>query len=144
MAGGAFYRGPTGGGGPSRTCYTNTAIAGVAAPAVAEGCHDATGGMAGGQIGYRWQSGAWVFGIVGQGDWASFKGPNASVFPGFAFGVTNQTKVNALGLLTGQVGYAWSNVLFYVKGGAAVTSDKYNGIVPASGLFFDQADENRW
>ena len=30
-----------------------------------------------------------------------------------------------IGLFTGQVGYAWNNVLLYVKGGAAVTHDKY-------------------
>ena len=35
---------------------------------------------------------------------------------------TNQTKIDAIGLFTGQVGYAWNNVLLYVKGGAAVTT----------------------
>jgi len=35
-----------------------------------EGCHDATGGVVGGQIGYRWQSASWVFGVEAQGDWA--------------------------------------------------------------------------
>ena len=44
-----------------------------------------------------------------------------------ARGITNQTKVDAIGLFTGQVGYAWNNVLWYVKGGAAVTDDKYTG-----------------
>jgi hypothetical protein len=34
---------------------------------------------------------------------------------------TNQTKVDGIGLFTGQVGYALNNVLLYVKGGAAVT-----------------------
>ncbi len=32
----------------------------------------------------------------------------------------------AFGLITGQVGYAWNNVLFYVKGGGAVVGDKYD------------------
>ena len=44
-----------------------------------EGCHDATGGVAGGQVGYRWQSGAWVFGIEAQGDWADLSGNNISL-----------------------------------------------------------------
>jgi outer membrane immunogenic protein len=138
-----FYIGVNGGGGTSRKCWdiTNNANVNVI-PAFREGCHDATGGMAGGQIGYRIQSGMWVFGVEGQGDWANFKGSNASQF--FGPGTTNQTKVNALGLLTGQVGYAFSSVLLYVKGGAAVTADKYNGIATATGLFFDQADETRW
>src|ERR1700730_3639683 len=34
------------------------------------GRYDATGGVAGGQIGYRWQAGTWVFGLEAQGDWA--------------------------------------------------------------------------
>jgi outer membrane immunogenic protein len=137
------YVGVNGGGGSSRKCWDITNTLGVnVIPNFREGCHDATGGMAGGQIGFRWQSCEWVFGIEGQGDWASFKGSNASLF--FGPGTTNQTKVNAIGLLTGQVGYAWSNVLLYVKAGGAVTSDKYNGIATATGLFFDQADENRW
>ena len=79
--------------------------------------------MVGGQIGYRWQAGTWVFGVEAQGDWADLKGSNAAVCS--SPGVTNRTKIDALGLFTGQVGYAWNNVLWYVKGGAAVTDDKY-------------------
>ncbi len=139
-----FYLGLNGGGGSARKCWDiSNNLGAPVIPNVREGCHDATGGMAGGQIGFRWQSSAWVFGIEAQGDWANFKGSNASLFP-FAFAATNQTKVTGLGLLTGQVGYAWSNVLFYVKGGGAVVSDRYRGIVTPTGVFFDQADENRW
>ena len=35
-------------------------------------------------------------------------------------------------------------MLWYVKGGAAVTHDKYNGIVTATGAPLDQASETRW
>jgi outer membrane immunogenic protein len=37
-----------------------------------------------------------------------------------------------------------NNALFYVKGGAAVTADKYNGLVAPGGAAFDQASETRW
>jgi outer membrane immunogenic protein len=47
-------------------------------------------------------------------------------------------------LFTGQVGYAWNNVLWYVKGGGAVTDDKYRGTVTATGVLFDSASETRW
>ena len=67
-----------------------------------------------------------MFGVEAQGDWANLKGSNASAVRS-ASAVTNQTKIDAIGLFTGQVGYAWNNVLWYVKGGAAVTDDKYNG-----------------
>jgi alpha-galactosidase len=36
--------------------------------------------VAGGQIGYRWQSGQFVFGREGQGDWANLSGSRVSVF----------------------------------------------------------------
>ncbi len=131
-----FYLGLNGGGGWAHKCWTD--ITGVS---VSEGCHDASGGMAGGQLGYRWQAASWVFGLEAQGDWANFKGSNASLFfPG----VTNQTRIDAFGLFTGQVGYAWSNVLWYVKGGAAVANDKYQGITTLTGIAFDSVNNTRW
>ena len=35
-------------------------------------------------------------------------------------------------------------MLLYLKGGAAVAGDKYNGLGTASGIVFDQAKETRW
>jgi outer membrane immunogenic protein len=139
-----FYIGINGGGGTSHNCWdlNNDGIngAGLISPAVREGCHDATGGLVGGQLGYRWQSANWVFGVEAQGDWADLSASNTSLFYGPGF--VNQTKVDAIGLFTGQVGYAWNNVLLYVKGGAAVTDSKYNGVV--GGVLLDQANDTRW
>jgi outer membrane immunogenic protein len=56
----------------------------------------------------------------------------------------NHSKIDAFGLFTGQVGYAWNNVLLYVKGGAAVTNDKYTGLNNLTGIAFDSASETRW
>ena len=72
-----FYIGVNGGWGSSHKCWDFETPAG--AFIAAEGCHDATGGTAGGQIGYRWQSGTWVFGLEAQGNWADFKGSNVSL-----------------------------------------------------------------
>jgi outer membrane immunogenic protein len=139
-----FYIGLNGGGGWSHKCWDINGVLGVPVVATREGCHDASGGLVGGQIGYRWQSANWVFGLEAQGDWANLKGSNFSLltapFPIF----TNNSKIDAIGLFTGQVGYAWNNVLWYLKGGAAVTHDKYNGIATATGLTLDQASETRW
>src|SRR6266481_8602788 len=138
-----FYIGANGGGASSRKCWDiNNAGGAAVAPAFREGCHDATGAVAGGQIGYRWQSANWVFGVEAQGDWADFKGSNTSLF--FGPGTVNQSKIDAIGLFTGQVGYAWNNVLWYVKGGAAVTDDKYKGIITGTGFIFDTVSETRW
>jgi outer membrane immunogenic protein len=138
-----FYVGANGGWGSSRNCWDNTSVIfGQILPARREGCPNASGAVAGGQIGYRMQSGAFVYGLEAQGDWADLKGSNVSlVFPMF----TNQTKVNAFGLFTGQVGYAWNNVLGYLKGGAAVTNDQYSGFVTGNGgLGLNSTKETRW
>jgi len=143
---GGFYLGANGGWGSSRKCWDLANFVGVAVnPNLAEGCHDASGGTVGGQIGYRWQASSWVFGLEAQGNWADFKGSNPSI----QLLARNESKVEAFGLFTGQVGYAWNNALLYVKGGAAVTSDKYTGfttvagVVPA-GTAFDSGKETRW
>jgi outer membrane immunogenic protein len=139
---GGFYVGINGGGASSHNCYTITSVAGVAVNPNSEGCHDATGGLAGGQIGYRWQMANWVFGVEAQGDWANLKGSNSSLTAIIPY--TNQTKIDAIGLFTGQVGYAFSNVLLYVKGGAAVTDNKYNSFFTGTGVIFNSASETRW
>ena len=138
-----FYVGINGGGGSSHNCWdlvTNPTGAPVI-PAAAEGCHDATGGTVGGQIGYRWQFTNWVIGVEGQGNWADFSGGNDSLF--FA-DVHNRSRVDAFGLITGQVGYAWNNVLLYVKGGAAVTDTKYETFDIPTGVLLSSANPTRW
>src|ERR1700687_1270266 len=129
-----FYWGANAGYGSRRNCWglvtpTGTFIA-------AEGCHDATGGVAGGQFGYRTQSYAWVFGFEAQGDWAGLRGSQVSNVFFFAVpgDLTNRSRIDAFGLFTGQIGYAWGNTLLYVKGGAAVTAARFKDIVTASGI----------
>jgi len=132
-----WYIGANGGWGSSRNSW-NSVSPFLIGP---EGSHDATGGVAGGQIGYRWQTGTWVFGLEAQGDWADLKGSNASLlFPGFI----NTSKIDAFGLFTGQIGYANNNVLLYFKGGAAVTSNKYRINDLTGALFASSGDDTRW
>jgi outer membrane immunogenic protein len=141
-----FYSGFNAGGASSHNCWNVANSLGTPVPAApSEGCHDATGGLVGGQVGYRWQVTNWVFGLEAQGDWADLKGSNTSAtgtFGGLPF--SNQTRIDAIGLFTGQVGYAWNNLLWYVKGGAAVTDDTYNGVTQFAGFAFDQASQTRW
>ncbi|WP_213772710.1 outer membrane beta-barrel protein [Bradyrhizobium sp. dw_78] len=133
-----FYIGINGGGGTSHTSWD---LAGFGS----EGSHDATGGTVGGQIGYRWQSANFVFGLEGQGNWADFSGSNTTPIGGNPLGgLTDRTRIDAFGLITGQVGYAWNNVLVYVKGGAAVVDDKYDAYDPLAGTTFGSATEARW
>jgi outer membrane immunogenic protein len=135
-----FYIGANGGWGSSSKCWDLVDPAG--AFIAAEGCHDADGGTVGGQIGYRWQASQWVFGLEAQGNWADFQGRNISQFnPLF----TNDTRVDAFGLFTGQVGVAFNNALLYVRGGAAVTSDRYRSyFTGTSVLAANTVDDTRW
>lgn len=139
---GGFYLGVNAGGGWSRNCSDLTAFVflgrTVTVPATPEGCNNASGALAGGQFGYRIQNGGFVFGLEALGDWAGLTGSNMSLT---AATVTNQTKVNGLGVFTAQAGYTLNNVLFYLNGGAAVTANKYSGSIGTTA--FDQASETR-
>jgi outer membrane immunogenic protein len=87
------------------------------------GSYDPNGGTIGGQVGYRWQTGAFVFGLEAQGNWADFSGRTQNLGnPANSL----HSNLDAFGLFTGQVGYAWNNVLLYAKGGAAVTDRSYS------------------
>jgi outer membrane immunogenic protein len=137
-----FYWGGNGGWGSSRNCWDVVTAAGTLI--VAEGCHNATGGVAGGQLGFRTQSYAWVFGLEAQGDWVGLRGSKVSNAFFFVPGdITNRSRIDAFGLFTGQIGYAWGSTLFYVKGGVAVTTARYNDIVTATGLIATTASDTR-
>ena len=128
-----FYIGVNGGGGTSRNRWD--LVGGLS-----EGSHDSTGGTVGGQVGYRWQTGPIVFGVEAQGNWADFTGDNVSA----VFLDRNRTKIDAFGLFTGQIGYAFNNVLLYAKGGAAVTDTKYDVFAVPVGVRLDSASTTRW
>lgn len=130
-----FYIGINGGGASAHTSWDQTA------PLVGgEGSHNATGGTVGGQVGYRVQSGQWVFGLEGQGNWADFTGDNTSAL----LAQRNRTKIDSFGLITGQVGYAWNNVLVYAKGGAAVVGVKNQVFSTATGAQLGSNSDTRW
>ncbi|UGX92584.1 outer membrane beta-barrel protein [Bradyrhizobium barranii subsp. barranii] len=83
---------------------------------------DLGGAMFGGQIGINYQTGSWVLGLEASGYWANVQGTNTcfGAFPspqiaGFNCG----SQIDALGALTGRVGYAFDRTLLYVKGGSA-------------------------
>ncbi|TPI62564.1 porin family protein [Mesorhizobium sp. B3-1-3] len=132
-----FYIGANGGWGSSHSCW-DAQLAGLS---FSEGCHNATGGTVGAQLGYRWQRNDWVFGLEAQGNWADLKGSNVSEFiPPFI----DRSRVDWFGLLTAQVGYSVDNALFYVKGGAAVTHDRFEVLFPPDIPAGKTGDQTRW
>jgi outer membrane immunogenic protein len=135
-----LYVGANGGWGSSRQCWDALAPNGTS---FADGCHDASGAVAGGHIGYRMQRGAWVFGVEAQGDWADLRGSGISPLSIPPINV-NESRVDGLGLFTGQIGYAVNAALVYVKGGAAVTSSRYTAINNLFPTLTTAASDTRW
>jgi outer membrane immunogenic protein len=125
-----LYIGGNVGGASQRDCFTYESASNLG---LAEGCHNATSFIGGGQIGFNWQMGTWVFGLEGSGDWASLKGNHVSTgFPGD----TIFSKSDSLFTATARVGYAWDRALVYVKGGAAwVPSDYWRNLTGTDTTF---------
>lgn len=135
-----FYIGGNAGWGQSDTCSDVVTAAGAD---FTDACRDRSGAVAGGQIGYRWQqpNNHFVIGLEAQGDWADLKGSRVSVFdPTLALG----SKVDALGLFTGQLGFAWDTWLWYVKGGAAVTGNRFFVDSTVTGANLASVSSTRW
>jgi len=133
-----FYIGANGGWGQNRSCWNFVDPLGVA---FAEGCRERSGGLAGGQIGYRWQANQWVFGLEAQGDWADLTSTRVSVINPT---LSTRAKTDGIGLFTGQIGYAWNAALLYVKGGAAVTSNRFSIFDNLTGIELAAASSTRW
>jgi outer membrane immunogenic protein len=97
-----FYIGGNGGWGQSNNCWDFVDVAGTF---ISDGCRSRSGGLAGGQIGYRWQTNQFVVGVEAQGDWADLNSQRVSLInPAFS----TRTKTDGIGLFTGQLGWAWN------------------------------------
>jgi len=99
----------------------------------------ASGFAGGGQIGGRWQTGAWVFGV--EGTWTGYDlstqtGSFAQIAGGVPVTLVYDTKIRDTYTATAQAGYAWNRALFYVKGGyAGGRLDLNSQTLPLPGAF---------
>jgi opacity protein-like surface antigen len=88
------------------------------------------GFLGGGEIGYNYQIGKWVFGVEEGAGWTNAHGarpcPYASATPPSAnFFYNCEIDENWLATTTARIGYAyWDRLLTYVKGGAAIAQDQ--------------------
>jgi opacity protein-like surface antigen len=80
------------------------------------------GVLGGGEIGYNYQVGKWVFGVEGDAAWTNAHGARPCP-TGFFYSC--EINMNWLSTATARVGYAyWDRLLTYVKGGAAIAQDR--------------------
>ena len=126
----------------------------------------AQGYLVGGQFGYNWQKGSWVLGTEFEGSYSRLQrgvgfpggGIGGCGFPQFGFGGFGGfggcgfgggfgfgfgqfgARVQALGLLSGRLGYAWDRALIYVKAGAALANEKYVFQIPGVSLSVTPTD----
>lgn len=100
----------------------------------------AAGFLAGGQIGYNFQTGPWVFGIE-----ADASGSNANGATGCpnGFFATCHAQVHWTATLAGRLGYTWDRTLFYGKAGGAWTDATFFATDNRTGLTFAAVDDRR-
>src|SRR4051812_35915280 len=93
--------------------------------------------LAGGQLGFMWQTGQFVFGIEGDMDATHLHNSFTSVgvvgpfVAGYTFAIKNDWQASA----RGRLGYAFDRTLLYVTGGGAWANLKTTGtFVPFAGV----------
>ena len=119
--------------GPSNVAPASNVISGSTSPKNA-------GVLVGGQFGYNFRAGDWVFGPEADIAWTNQKGAaacptslNNQVSAPVSFGALpvscfqcNNDHANPVVTLTGRVGHSFDRVMVYAKGGAAWTRDSYS------------------
>jgi outer membrane autotransporter protein len=100
----------------------------------------------GGDLGYDYQSGRWVFGIEGDLEKTSTRGgtacgplavgPGPAFVPASMFQMTCNAWANWMATATVRVGYTWDRALIYVKGGGALTDERFSATCDFPGSFF--------
>ncbi|MGO9358613.1 MAG: outer membrane protein [Xanthobacteraceae bacterium] len=130
-----FYIGVNGGGGWSSNTWSSLDV-----PTVGQilGSNTGSGGVAGGQFGWRTQAGSLVWGVDFMGDWANIKGSNTDLINN-TFVDTNT--MQHFGILAATAGWAMNNALLYVKAGGAWTGNAYNS-TSAAAVF--TSTDTRW
>lgn len=105
--------------------------------------HSMSGVIGGGQIGYNYQSGPWVFGIEAMVDAASIKGAFSSDTPFGAGDDQFEARIKMLMLFTGRLGYAWNNLLAYGKAGVGVANIRAE-VSDDVGAFTGSGSDSHW
>ncbi len=113
---------------------------------LSQGGHTGASWLAGGQIGFNYQVGQWVWGMEAQFSATQIKGDNLDI--AFPTQERLHSRTDFIGTVAARLGLAWDRVLLYAKGGFAWVHDDYwLTLAPQqilAGSTFATADETRW
>ena len=90
---------------------------------LAQGGHSGSSWLAGGQIGFNYQVGQWVWGIEAEFSATRIKGDNLDI--AFPTQERLHSRTDFIGTMAPRLGLAWDRVLLYAKGGVAWAHDDY-------------------
>ncbi|MFG1479475.1 outer membrane beta-barrel protein [Xanthobacter sp. V4C-4] len=138
------YVGAALGGGKARSTYASPFPTPVSGDAV-----DLGGVMAGGQLGADYQLGSFVLGVEASAAWANVVGTNtcfSTAAAGALSGFDCGSRVNALGTVTGRIGYAFDRALVYARGGLAFDrqTDMFNNYNFVSQILRHDSTNTGW
>ena len=105
-----------------------------------------SGVFGGGQMGYNWQASNYVFGLEGTLSGLNNRGTVLNNVFGFGLDDQFSWRTEWMATVTGRLGYAVSNNLFYVKGGYAGVNNRLSVIdqVPVTGSGSQTQWHNGW
>jgi outer membrane immunogenic protein len=115
----------------------------IASPCnLAQGGHSGSSWLAGGQVGFNYQVGQWVWGVEAEFSATRIQGSNLdAAFPTQEF---LHSRSDFIGTVAPRLGLAWDRALIYAKGGAAWANNDYSLSITQSGLTTVTADSTRW
>jgi outer membrane immunogenic protein len=122
-------------GGGWGTIESEISLGGVGAFPVASAA--VNGFLGGGQIGYNIQRGIVVFGVEADASWSGMKGTTPCLIV-----LSCKREVEALGTITGRLGFTADRALIYVKGGGAWAHVNHD--VSIFGVNLARADKTVW
>jgi outer membrane immunogenic protein len=130
-----YYVGVFGGGGLGNHNYNNAnGFAGFANFTVN---YASTGAVGGGEAGYNWQTGNYLFGVEADGFWSGIKGNDASQ----QLGVTDQSDLRWGGTLRARGGITVDRLLLFFTGGWAFGDIRHTST--AAGFPVDQFNNHQ-
>jgi outer membrane immunogenic protein len=99
--------------------------------------YSSTGGVAGGEVGYMWQSGHYVVGVEGDLFWSGIKGNDAAQFNAAAFPGVGAIDADSLrwgGTLRARGGIAVDRWLLFFTGGYAFGNIQHTNTTPGGAI----------